>query len=75
MVWRCANRVEHGNRICRSSPTITEEDAIQLVCKTLDMPLLDQQIVRSSLEKVVVNQDGSLTPEHIYADPVQKMFL
>jgi len=75
MVWRCANRVEHGNRICRSSPTITEKDATQFVCKTLDIPLLDQQVVRGSLEKVMVNQDGSMTQEHIYAGPVLKMFL
>ena len=25
IVWRCANRVEHGKRICKHSPSILEE--------------------------------------------------
>ena len=24
VVWRCANRVEHGKRICKTAPTVTE---------------------------------------------------
>jgi len=63
MVWRCANRVEHGSIICKSSPTITEEEAICFVCKTLGIPELDPQAVREGLESITVHRDGSLTPE------------
>ncbi len=31
IVWCCANRVEHGKRICKHSPTISEESAIKLL--------------------------------------------
>jgi hypothetical protein len=75
MVWRCANRVEHGNRICKSAPTITEEDAIQFICKAFDIPQLDQQMVRNYLDKIIVNQDGSVKPELIYSDPLLKLSL
>jgi len=63
MVWRCANRVEHGSRICKSSPTIMEEEAIRFVCDTLGVLELDPQAIRNSLESITVNHDGSLAPE------------
>lgn len=31
IVWCCANRVERGKRICKHSPTISEESAIKLL--------------------------------------------
>ena len=75
IVWRCSNRVEHGNRVCKSSPTITEEEAIRFVCETLSIPQLDPQTVRDSLEVVVVNKDGSMTADLIFPDPALKTWL
>ena len=43
VVWRCANRVEHGNRICKTAPTITENSMCQfLVDAKLDKLTLKQ---------------------------------
>jgi DNA invertase Pin-like site-specific DNA recombinase len=30
IVWRCANRVEHGRNICKNSPTIKEAELIKM---------------------------------------------
>jgi hypothetical protein len=69
IVWRCANRVEHGSRICKSSPTITEEEAIRFVCEITGTAQLEDQAIKQSLESVIVNQDGSLTPERLFVSP------
>ena len=63
MVWRCANRVEHGNRICKSSPTITEEEAIRFVCETLGVSQLNYETIRESLISITVESNGKLTPD------------
>ena len=31
IVWRCANRVEHGKTICKHSPTIDESDVLKML--------------------------------------------
>ena len=63
MVWRCANRVEYGNRVCKSSPTITEEEAIKFVCETLNISELESQTIRESLYSITVEKDGTLMPD------------
>ena len=68
MVWRCANRVEHGTRICKSSPTITEQELTRFVYGVLNTTEVDLKQVRDSIESIIVNSDGTLiavmnTPE------------
>ena len=60
VVWRCASRVEHGKRSCKSSPTITEQEVITAICRTLRTAEFDEQKVRNQIEKIVVGEDGTL---------------
>ena len=70
MVWRCANRVEHGSRICKASPTITEQALISFLCDSLHVAEYDPQQVRGSIESITVNTDGSLTAELNALEPL-----
>ena len=63
VVWRCANRVEHGRQFCKSSPTITEQEVITAICRTLRTAEFDEQKVRNQIEKIVVGEDGTLNIE------------
>ena len=63
VVWRCANRVEHGKQFCKSSPTITEQEVITAICRTLRMTEFDEQKVRNQIEKIVVGKSGTLNIE------------
>ena len=63
MVWRCASRVEHGGKICKSSPTITAAEAVQFVCDTLGTDELDSQVVRNGIETITVYQEGNMVAE------------
>lgn len=63
VVWRCANRVEHGKQFCKSSPTITEQEVITAICRTLRMEEFDEQKVRNQIEKIVVGESGTLNIE------------
>jgi hypothetical protein len=40
IVWRCANRVEYGHRICENSPTVTEADLMRYLSDLLGMALI-----------------------------------
>lgn len=63
VVWRCANRVEHGTRFCKSSLTIAEREIITAICRTLRMAEFDEQKVRNQIEKIVVGESGTLNIE------------
>ena len=41
MVWRCANRVEHGSRICKNSPAVSEKDLLTFLYDTLGLEEYD----------------------------------
>lgn len=42
IVWRCANRVEHGKRICKHSPSLSEECIKEELCRRLKMGSYDE---------------------------------
>jgi len=63
MVWRCANRVEHGSKICKSFPSITEAEAVRFVCDTLGIEELEPQAVRDGIDAITVHQDGNMVAE------------
>ena len=63
MVWRCANRVENGSKICKFSPTITEADAIRFICDALKTEELEPQTVREGIERIIVHQNGNMVAE------------
>ena len=72
MVWRCANRVEHGNKICKSSPTVTEAEVIQFICDSLRIEEFGSQAVRDGIEIITVDCDGNMAVELKPAMPVMK---
>lgn len=63
VVWRCANRVEHGKQFCKGSPTITEKEVITAICKTFGIAKFDEDVVRNKIEKIVVGGSGTLNIE------------
>ena len=73
MVWRCASRVEHGNSICKSSPTITDQEAIRFVCETLGVTQLDHEMIREKLDSITVENDGTLTPDYQQSEVEEMM--
>jgi site-specific DNA recombinase len=58
IVWRCANRVEHGNRVCRSSSTIPESKVFEHIAATLGCS--NEQVVRGMIDKIMVKADSTL---------------
>lgn len=63
VVWRCANRVEYGKKICNHSPTISEAAIIDFLCKVLNMEKYDPNIVKESLNAVLIDENTCLIPE------------
>lgn len=58
VVWRCANRVEHGKKICQNSPTVTEHD----VYHSLQEAGVDVCRARKQIQTIEVHSDRSLMP-------------
>lgn len=70
VVWRCANRVEHGKKFCKHSPSISEEAVKEILCRELDMEAFDETKVKEMLDVVRIQPDGTLhiegkTPESL----------
>ena len=59
VVWRCANRVEHGKAYCKGSMTVTDAAVKEFLCRALEMPSFDEQTVRSRVESITIGHDGS----------------
>lgn len=60
VVWRCANRVEHGKKFCKHSPSISEETVKEILCRELDMEEFDEPKVKEMLDVVRIQPDGTL---------------
>ena len=61
VVWRCANRVEHGKSICKHSFTHSEATMRQYLKKLLGEDYTAQDI-REQFDNITVETDGSLSP-------------
>jgi hypothetical protein len=64
VVWRCANRVEHGKKICKYSPTLSEAEVKHFLCKALNVDKYDPKAVRESIEAILVNSGAQLTVQY-----------
>ena len=64
IVWRCANRVEHGKRTCKHSRSISEESIKQELCKKLKMSSYDEWMVAEAIDTIFVQEDGFLEIEN-----------
>lgn len=63
VVWRCANRVEHGKRFCKNSPSVAEQKVKDAICAELDMSAFDNATVKDTVESVTVMRNGHLSIE------------
>lgn len=54
VVWRCANRVEHGKELCRNAPTVSEEEVKNSICRELCMDQYDVHIVKEEIQSILV---------------------
>lgn len=59
VVWRCANRVDHGKAYCKGSMTVTDAAVKEFLCRALKMPSFDEQTVRGRVESIMIGYDGS----------------
>lgn len=54
IVWRCANRVEYGNKICKGSITISNDDIEEAIAEKLFLYQYEEEIAKEYLEKIVI---------------------
>ena len=59
-VWRCANRLENGNKICKNSPTIHEEELKQRIMEKLNLVEWDEKMVRKQVKAITVTPDNMI---------------
>jgi len=60
VVWRCANRVEHGRRFCKHSLSIPEQQIKDTICKELGLTDFDEQVVKTHIDYIEVQADETL---------------
>lgn len=60
VVWRCANRVEHGKQFCKHSPSIPEQQIKDAICTNLGLATFDEQAVKKHIGFVTIHPDGTL---------------
>lgn len=52
IVWRCINRLEHGKRVCKRSPTLDECDIHAAVIAAMN-EMFDQRAAKEMVSKVI----------------------
>lgn len=70
IVWRCANRVEHGKTICKHSVTLSEAEIRQYLKEILGESYTDQDI-RERFDKITVGTDRRLSPSFKQSDDMR----
>ena len=60
VVWRCANRVEHGKCFCKHSPSIPEQYIKDTICARLRLNTFNEQAVNQYIDFITVRPDGTL---------------
>ena len=60
VVWRCANRVEHGKRICKHAPSLAEAHLKADLCKFLEMDVFDELKMAEMVDAIFVQDNGAL---------------
>lgn len=59
VIWRCANRVEHGSKFCKHSPPIPEELIQMTIAKHLGASYTEDS-VRQNIGQITVHSSGFL---------------
>ena len=63
IVWRCASRVEHGKKVCKYSPSISEEQIKDAICERLGMDAWDEAQIKEQINVILIQLDGKLQIE------------
>lgn len=58
IVWRCANRVEHGKKTCKMAPTISDVKIRDAICKELNLSEFDETRVKRSFAAIFISKEG-----------------
>lgn len=53
-IWSCANRVEHGNKYCKSAPTISQQQLEDVFLKTLGTSQPPQDLLHKVIQQIIV---------------------
>ena len=64
VVWRCANRIEHGKLYCKYSPSISENNLKNRICSLLGCDGFDPELVRNNICSIIVDSNCNLTVTH-----------
>jgi len=64
VVWRCANKVEHGKKFCKNAPSIREDAFKNYLCTTLNIAEWDEESIKSLIERIFIQHDGGLEIEY-----------
>lgn len=52
VVWRCSNKVKHGKRICKNTPSISEVQLKQGICEMLGLDEFDDKEIKDRLKSI-----------------------
>ena len=63
IVWRCANRVEHGKKFFQHSPSISEDRNQYILCEKLGLGTFDGDEIKNKVDVIWVQTNGSLQIE------------
>lgn len=63
VVWRCANRVEHGKAFCKGSPSLPEQVIKDVICEKLQISSFDEATVKDTIEQITIDHNGGLEIE------------
>lgn len=61
IVWRCGNRVEHGNETCKKSPTVSDAFIKEYIYRELKLFEFDEEKIRKKIDSINVRTDGTLS--------------
>lgn len=53
-IWSCANCVEHGNKYCKSAPTISQQQLEDVLLKTLGTSQPPQDLLHKVIQQIIV---------------------
>jgi len=56
-VWRCANRVEHGKKYCKSAPTVSQQRLENVLFKTFGVFPPDQDLLPKEVQRITATPD------------------
>jgi len=63
IVWRCASRVEYGEKCCKRSPSISEERIKELISEKLGVSTFDEGQIKNWIDTIFIHSVNSLQIE------------